>query len=55
MIESLRTRRINTLVELRRVEKAFATLGSSDLNEPMTSACELALTDIVSRIWFDRW
>jgi hypothetical protein len=39
MIESLRTHRVNTLVELRRVEKAFATIGSADLNEPMTSAC----------------
>ncbi|OCK76874.1 hypothetical protein K432DRAFT_407798 [Lepidopterella palustris CBS 459.81] len=38
LIHALRSHRINTLVELRRIEKAFATLGSPDVTEPMTSA-----------------
>ncbi|KAF2454742.1 hypothetical protein BDY21DRAFT_366139 [Lineolata rhizophorae] len=38
LIHSLRTHRLNTLVELRRVEKIFARLGSQDLSEPMTTA-----------------
>ncbi|KAH7116751.1 hypothetical protein B0J11DRAFT_509780 [Dendryphion nanum] len=38
MIQSLRSHQVNTLVELRRVERAFATLGSQDCTEPMTSA-----------------
>jgi len=39
MISSLRSHRVNTLVELRRIEQAFATLGSPELSEPMTAAC----------------
>ncbi|KAF2499388.1 hypothetical protein BU16DRAFT_454305 [Lophium mytilinum] len=38
LISALRARRINTLLELRRIEKAFALLGSPDVTEPMTSA-----------------
>ncbi|KAJ9257853.1 hypothetical protein C8Q69DRAFT_508433 [Paecilomyces variotii] len=38
LIHSLRTHRINTITELRRVEKVFAQLGSADVTEPMTSA-----------------
>ncbi|ORX97863.1 hypothetical protein BCR34DRAFT_628508 [Clohesyomyces aquaticus] len=38
MIHALRSRHVNTLVELRRVEKAFALLGSPDVTEPMTAA-----------------
>ncbi|KAF1997729.1 hypothetical protein P154DRAFT_496490 [Amniculicola lignicola CBS 123094] len=38
MIQALRSHHINTLVELRRVEKVFATLGSPDVTEPMTAA-----------------
>lgn len=38
LIQSLRTHRINTITELRRVEKIFAQLGSADVTEPMTSA-----------------
>ncbi|KAJ9294568.1 hypothetical protein DTO271G3_6836 [Paecilomyces variotii] len=38
LIQSLRTHRINTITELRRVEKVFAQLGSADVTEPMTSA-----------------
>ncbi|CAO2651189.1 Nn.00g094860.m01.CDS01 [Neocucurbitaria sp. VM-36] len=37
-IQALRTHQINTLVELRRIEKAFAVLGTPDCSEPMTSA-----------------
>lgn len=39
MILALQSHQINTLVELRRVEKAFAILGSSDVAAPMTAAC----------------
>lgn len=42
MIQALRSHHVNTLVELRRIEKAFAVLGSSDVTEPMTAACMLA-------------
>lgn len=37
-IRALQTHQINTLIELRRVEKAFAVLGTPDCSEPMTSA-----------------
>jgi hypothetical protein len=39
MIQALRAHQVNTLVELRRIEKAFAVLGSPDVTEPMTAAC----------------
>ncbi|KAF1949218.1 hypothetical protein CC80DRAFT_555578 [Byssothecium circinans] len=38
LIQALNTHQINTLVELRRIEKAFAVLGSSDVSAPMTAA-----------------
>ncbi|KAF2159514.1 hypothetical protein M409DRAFT_70963 [Zasmidium cellare ATCC 36951] len=38
LIEALNEHRVNTLSELRRIERIFATLGSSDLTQPMTSA-----------------
>ncbi|KAF2262394.1 hypothetical protein CC78DRAFT_554605 [Lojkania enalia] len=38
MIDALRSHQVNTLVELRRIEKAFAYLGSPDVTEPMTAA-----------------
>ncbi|KAF2237839.1 hypothetical protein EV356DRAFT_573845 [Viridothelium virens] len=38
LIAALRTKRINTLLELRRVERMFAQLGTPDLTEPMTTA-----------------
>lgn len=38
LIQSLRTHRVNTLIELRRIEKVFAALSSADVTEPMTSA-----------------
>ncbi|KAF2873144.1 hypothetical protein BDV95DRAFT_627901 [Massariosphaeria phaeospora] len=38
MIQALRSHHVNTLVELRRIEKAFAVLGSPDVTEPMTAA-----------------
>lgn len=41
LIEALNEHRINTLSELRRVERIFATLGSSDLTQPMTAACTI--------------
>ena len=42
LIEALNEHRINTLSELRRVERIFASLGSPDLNQPMTAACALS-------------
>lgn len=39
LIEALNEHRINAIGELRRVERMFAALGSSDLTQPMTSAC----------------
>jgi hypothetical protein len=39
-IQALRTHQVNTLVELRRIEKAFAVLGTPDVSEPMTAACK---------------
>ncbi|KAF2017410.1 hypothetical protein BU24DRAFT_440390 [Aaosphaeria arxii CBS 175.79] len=38
MIHALQSHRVNTLIELRRIEKAFARLGSPDVTEPMTTA-----------------
>ncbi|OAK98082.1 hypothetical protein IQ06DRAFT_349803 [Phaeosphaeriaceae sp. SRC1lsM3a] len=37
-IQALRTHQVNTVVELRRIEKAFAVLGTPDVSEPMTAA-----------------
>ncbi|KAH7090272.1 hypothetical protein FB567DRAFT_546498 [Paraphoma chrysanthemicola] len=37
-IQALRTHQVNTLRELRRIEKAFAVLGTPDVSEPMTAA-----------------
>ena len=39
LIVALNERRVNTIGELRRIERIFATLGSSDVTQPMTSAC----------------
>ena len=39
LITALNEHRINTIGELRRVERIFAQLGSSDLTQPMTAAC----------------
>jgi hypothetical protein len=47
LVAALNEHRINTLAELRRVERIFATLGSSDLTQPMTSACK---THLAARI-----
>lgn len=35
LIVALNEHRINTIGELRHVERIFATLGSSDLTQPM--------------------
>lgn len=40
LIQALSEHRLNTLGELRRVERVFADLGSSDVTQPMTAACE---------------
>ena len=37
LIHSLRTHRVNTITELRRIEKIFAYLDSAEVTEPMTS------------------
>lgn len=39
LIQALNEHRINTIAELRRVERVFATLGSPDITQPMTAAC----------------
>jgi hypothetical protein len=39
MIASLQNHTVNTLAELRRIERVFATMGTSDVTEPMTTAC----------------
>lgn len=44
LIAALNERRVNTVGELRRIERIFANLGHSDLTEPMTSACKVAKT-----------
>lgn len=41
LIQALNEHRINTLSELRRAERLFAQLGSSDVTQPMTAACEI--------------
>lgn len=38
LIRSLRTHRVNTLTELRRIEKLFASNDSADVTEAMTTA-----------------
>ena len=38
LISSLRTHRVNTLTELRRIERIFAYLSSPEVTESMTSA-----------------
>lgn len=38
LIQSLRSHRVNTIIELRRIEKIFAEIDSPDVTEPMTSA-----------------
>ncbi|KAF3490662.1 uncharacterized protein GIQ15_00179 [Arthroderma uncinatum] len=38
LIQSLRSHRINTLMELRRIEKTLVPSGSSDIYEPLATA-----------------
>lgn len=38
LIRSLRTHRVNTLIELRRIERLFAFSTATDATEAMTSA-----------------
>ena len=47
LIKALDEHRINTIGELRRVERIFATLGSSDVTQPMTSACMYLRTSLM--------
>ena len=39
LIDTLRKRKVNSVVELRRIEKRLAAIGTMDVTEPMTSAC----------------
>ena len=39
MIKALNTHRINTLIELRRIERIFAVIGTAQVAVPMTNAC----------------
>lgn len=38
LIRSLQTHKVNTLTELRRIEKIFASANATDTTEPMTNA-----------------
>lgn len=38
LIRSLQTHKVNTLTELRRIEKTFASANATDTTEPMTNA-----------------
>ncbi|EFQ97234.1 hypothetical protein MGYG_00276 [Nannizzia gypsea CBS 118893] len=38
LIHSLRSHRVNTLMEIRRIEKALVPTGSPDIYEPLASA-----------------
>ncbi|KAK5096668.1 hypothetical protein LTS08_007541 [Lithohypha guttulata] len=38
LIHSLRTHKVNTITELRRIERIFAHLDSEEVTEPITSA-----------------
>jgi hypothetical protein len=38
MVDALRTHRVNTLAELRRIERVLAAIGTDDVTEPMTTA-----------------
>ena len=42
LIDALNEHRLNSIGELRRTERIFATLGSADLTQPMTAACKWA-------------
>ena len=37
-MRALRTHRVNTLTELRRIERIFASLNTAEVTEPMTTA-----------------
>lgn len=37
-MNSLRTHKVNTITELRRIEKIFAFLDSEEVTQPMTAA-----------------
>ncbi|KAF2131160.1 hypothetical protein P153DRAFT_374929 [Dothidotthia symphoricarpi CBS 119687] len=43
-IQVLRSHQVNTVVELRRIEKVFAVLGTPDVSEPMTAAWSYYVT-----------
>ncbi|KAL8790414.1 MAG: hypothetical protein Q9195_006371 [Heterodermia aff. obscurata] len=38
LMQALRTHRVNTLTELRRIERIFASLNTADVTAPMTAA-----------------
>ncbi|KAF2098142.1 hypothetical protein NA57DRAFT_76936 [Rhizodiscina lignyota] len=38
LIRALRTHQVNTVGDLRRIERVFAQIGTPDVSEPMTSA-----------------
>ncbi|KAL7773541.1 hypothetical protein CFE70_003506 [Pyrenophora teres f. teres 0-1] len=50
-IHALRSHQVNTILELRRIEKAFAVLGTPDCSEPMTSA--YCLDEAKRRVYSD--
>lgn len=40
MVQALRTHRVNTLAELRRIERCLAATATTEVSEAMTKACE---------------
>jgi hypothetical protein len=44
LINALETHRINTLQDLRRIERMFAEIATPNVTGPMTSACSSLIT-----------
>lgn len=45
-IEALQAHRINTIAELRRVERVLASAASPDITGPMTAACKSRMRNL---------
>jgi len=40
LIQALNSHQVNTIFELRRIERLFAYIGTPDVTQPMTAACK---------------
>jgi hypothetical protein len=47
MVQALRTHRVNTLAELRRIERCLAASATTEVSEAMTKACKCQFSDFV--------